>query len=285
VVRSQFELSGTLEVSSEAIDVSTQRLTVRLVNRSPLGPLEAANPEAVLLRTFASAHAVIAVRGANLVSLTDPPAEYAAAAAQCHNVGVWPVLVGDEAAQERHTLLASPIILPDYPRIAPQSPGTLFDGGEIDEILSLRILTLTDEEKREMRDADPRTRHLLERTEELSSEQWQGLHGGMTPDFPIAAEIFSGNSRLEVANLGSVLVRAGDRVRIRPKARADIMDLVLDGKIAIIDAVEQDAEGRVHLALLIEDDPGRDLGAQRKPGHRFFYGVDEVEPIGPKATG
>ncbi len=74
-------------------------------------------------------------------------------------------------------------------------------------------------------------------------------------------------------------VKAGDRVRIRPKKRADVMDMALDGKIAVIEAVEQDVEGGVQLALVLEDDPGRDLGMMRQPGHRFFYTPDEVEPL------
>jgi hypothetical protein len=87
------------------------------------------------------------------------------------------VLAGDAAPAD--TMLASPIILYDYPRIASESPGALFDGTEIDEILSLRILTLTEQEKREMRETDPRARDLLERTEALDLEQWMRLHGAL----------------------------------------------------------------------------------------------------------
>jgi hypothetical protein len=83
--------------------------------------------------------------------------------------------VGEEG--QRNTMLSSPIILYDYPQIAPESPGDLFDGVEIDEILSLRILTMTDEEKREMRQSDDRARHILERTEALPEEHFAKLHG------------------------------------------------------------------------------------------------------------
>ncbi|MGI8438767.1 MAG: hypothetical protein ACR2NV_00940, partial [Thermoleophilaceae bacterium] len=91
--------------------------------------------------------------------------------------GTWPVLVGSEG--ERHALLSSPIILPDYPQIAPESPGDLFDAGEIDQMLVLNILSLTDEEKEEMRDSDPRTREILERTAALSPEEMMSLHGAI----------------------------------------------------------------------------------------------------------
>ena len=100
------------------------------------------------------------------MSLTDPPAALRAEAERCTNIGTWPVLVGEEG--ERHTMLSSPIILPDYPQIAPESPGDLFDAAEIDQLLRLSILSMTDEERREMRAADPKTREILERTESLS---------------------------------------------------------------------------------------------------------------------
>src|SRR5262249_47214894 len=147
------------------------------------------------------------------------PARYAELAAKCENIGVWPVLVGNAAAGEQDTLLASPIILPDYPEIAPESPGSLFDSSEIDEILSLRILTLTDEEKREMRHVDAQARHILERTESLSGEQMLRMHGVMRAPHPVAEEIFRSNSRLEATVIEGSLVRRGARVRLRPRGR------------------------------------------------------------------
>src|SRR5204862_7706221 len=109
------------------------------------------------------------------VSLLEPPQAWQAAAAACRNVGTWPVLVGEEG--QRDTMLSSPIILYDYPQVAPESPGDLFDGTEIDEILTLRILTLTDEEKRTAAALDDRVRSLLVRTEALDRGQLLGLHG------------------------------------------------------------------------------------------------------------
>src|SRR6201999_2533260 len=111
------------------------------------------------------------------VSLLEPGEPFRRAGAECQNIGCWPVLVGEPG--QRDTLLASPIILYDYPQIAPESAGDLFDGTEIDEILMLRIMTLTDEEKREMRGVDERARQLLERTEALPAEQLMKLHGAM----------------------------------------------------------------------------------------------------------
>ena len=79
--------------------------------------------------------------------------------------------------------------------------------------------------------------------------------------------------------IAGVEVKPGDRVRLRPRHRADIMDVALDGKTATIEAIERDLENRVHLAVVIDDDPGRDLGLLRQVGHRFFFAPMEVEPL------
>jgi hypothetical protein len=287
IVRRQEALAGLVEVRVEPAGGDVFQITARVLNRTPLEGVEAENPDAILMRVFASTHTILQVREpGEFLSLLDPPAEYQEAAAACRNIGVWPVLVGDEAKHERTTMLASPIILYDYPKIAPQSAGDLCDGGEIDEILTLRIKTLTDDEKGEMREVDDFARRILERTEALPDERLLAMHGAMretvpAPDPFLAEDFFNPTHRLESVALGGGLLKAGDSVRIRPKSRADIMDMALDGREAIIEAIEQDAEDKVHLALVIADDPGRDLGMLRQPGHRFFYTLEEVEPLSP----
>jgi len=141
------------------------------------GKLDSADREHALRQSLLSAHLVIAIENGEFISLLDPEDEFRSAAAACSNIGCWPVLVG--ANGERGTMLVSPIILYDYPQVAPQSAGDLFDGTEIDEILSLRIMTLTDEEKREMETSDARARQILERTEAMPVEQFMKLHGVM----------------------------------------------------------------------------------------------------------
>jgi hydrogenase maturation protease len=293
-VRRQEAIEGHIEIATERVDEAVAKIFVRLNNSTPI-PGQAIDREVdVLLRTLASAHTIFYARGGEFISLTDPPAEYAAAAASCQNVGCWPVLIGDEARSERGVMLASPIILPDYPQIAPESAGTLYDGLEIDEILTLRIMTMTDEEKREMRGVDQHARALLERTESLNGGHLMKLHGtmrGLHPVEPGAPEhdlfdsrIFGNSHKIEGAKVKGAFLRAGDSVRIRPRNRADAMDMILAGKTALIEAVEEDAEGKVHFALVIEDDPGREFGMMRQPGHRFFYGADEVEPLTEKAS-
>ena len=171
IVRSWEELEGAVEVRSEPVADGLQRISVEIVNTTPW---TGEDREAALRRTFCSTHTVLHAAEGAFVSMTDPPAELRDAAGACENVGAWPVLV-----EERHTVLSSPIILEDHPRIAPESPGDLFDGGEIDQMLVLNILALTAEEKAEMRDSDPRARAILDRTEALTQEEKMRLHGAI----------------------------------------------------------------------------------------------------------
>jgi hypothetical protein len=123
----------------------------------------------------------------------------------------------------------------------------------------------------------------LERTEKLDQDQMFRMHGVLRKTGTVEEDIFGGNTRLEGVSVQDVFLRTGDRVRIRPKPRGDVMDLALSGKIAVIEALEEDAEHRVHLALVLDDDPGKDLGLLRQPGHRFFFGPEEVEPVREEA--
>jgi hydrogenase maturation protease len=133
-----------------------------------------------------STHTSLGVGDGGFISLLDPPEPLRDLAAGCRNEGTWPVLVG--GAGEVDTMLSSPIILYDYPQIAPESPGDLFDSTEIDEILTLRILTLSDEEKRSMAALDDRGRALLARTESLARGQLMGLHGAMRGVRPLSGQ-------------------------------------------------------------------------------------------------
>ena len=79
--------------------------------------------------------------------------------------------------------------------------------------------------------------------------------------------------------VGGVELKKGSRVLLWPRAGGDIMDIALKGKVAFVESIEQDYEDRIHVAVTLEDDPGRDLGADRILGHRFFFSPDEVEPL------
>jgi hypothetical protein len=246
------DLEGAIEITREAVQPNLEKIRIEISNGTTR--LEDVD---LLLQTLVSVHTILTVRDGEFVSLLDPPVEYREAAAACRNAGTWPVLVG--RPPERDCMLSSPIILYDYPRVAPESPGDLFDATEIDEILTLRILTLTDGEKEEMRRSGDRERRILERVEGLTPEQLMRLHGVIRrPDSKF---------------------RRGDRVRLRPKPGGDVFDVVLSGRTAIVESVEQDFEDRTHIAVVVEDDPGKDLGLLRQPGHRFFFAEDEVELI------
>jgi hypothetical protein len=169
VARTWERLEGRLDVRREP-----GRVLVELANTTPW---DGDDREAALRHAFCSAHVVLHAHGAAFVSQQDPPARLRDATAALRNEGLWPVLVG--APGSRETVLASPFILEDHPRIAPESPGDLFDGGEIDQLLVLNILSLTDEEKEEMRASDPRARKILERTEALTPEELMRLHGAI----------------------------------------------------------------------------------------------------------
>ncbi len=151
------------------------KITVRIQNLTPLAAALSVSRDEALTRSMVSTHVILAARGGEFVSLLDPAEALREMAGSCRNIGTYPVLVGVEG--ERDAMLSSPIILYDYPQIAPESAGDLFDGTEIDEMLTLRILTLTEEEKREMRDGDELARRILERTEAMPAEQLMKLHG------------------------------------------------------------------------------------------------------------
>jgi hydrogenase maturation protease len=93
--------------------------------------------------------------------------------------------------------------------------------------------------------------------------------------------LLEAKSPLKTLRIGEADVKVGDRVRLRPGKRADIFDMALAGKTAVIESIEQDYEGKFHVCVVADDDPGRDIGMMRQPGHRFFFFPEEVEPIGP----
>jgi hypothetical protein len=172
IVRSWRALRGRIDVEAAQVGSGLFRVGVRVVNETPW---RGAGREDALRHTFCSTHVVLRASTGAFVSSTDPPEELRAAAEACENVGVWPVLLGEEG--ERHTLLAAPIILSDYPQIAPESPGDLFDAGEIDRLLILNVLALTEAEQEEMRATDPRTRAILDRCASLGAGELAPLHG------------------------------------------------------------------------------------------------------------
>jgi hypothetical protein len=182
IARERKALGGTVEVRSEQAADGLFKVSVIVRNSTPFEINQGSCRDHALMRSMASTHTVLGALDGRFVSLIAPPEHLSEIAAGCNNIETWPVLVGEEG--ERDTMLSSRIILYDYPQIAPESAGDLFDGTEIDEILSLRIMTLTDDEKREMSQSDERAREMLQRTENMPVEQLMKLHGvlrGMRP--------------------------------------------------------------------------------------------------------
>ena len=181
IVRTQHAIAGEIELSvnrqSAVGDRQLLKLAITIRNLTEFVDATNRSRDDALLNSFVSTHTILETEQGSFVSLLDPQDCYKTAASECVNRGTYPVLVGDES--NRNCVLSSPIILYDYPQIAPESAGNLFDGTEIDEILTLRIMSLTEDEKREMRNADELARKLLERTEAMSADDLMNLHGLM----------------------------------------------------------------------------------------------------------
>jgi hydrogenase maturation protease len=186
LVRRRHEVEGLIEASAVEVSRGLFRLTVRVLNTKSWHAAEPASRHQATLSALVSAHVVLEVKGGEFVSLMDPPEDCRQAASACRNTGVYPVLVGEEGHGDM--VLSSPIILYDYPRVAPESPGSFFDGTEIDEMLTLRVLTMTDDEKRDMAAVDDRTAALLERVQGLARDQLLSLHGAVRDARPLNTE-------------------------------------------------------------------------------------------------
>jgi hypothetical protein len=170
-------LQGAVDVCIKEASRGVYQVTVRIANLTELAKQNRGHHDTAVPQAMVSTHTILEVTDGDFVSLLEPPEELREASAACRNVGTWPVLVGEK--KQCKCMLSSPIILYDYPEVAPESPGDLFDGTEIDEILTLRILTMTDQEKEEMRRSDDRARRILERTESLPQEHLAKLHGAL----------------------------------------------------------------------------------------------------------
>ena len=290
----EMTLSGRLTLRASRLGENLWRLSAIFSNETALSGAAQTAPNSAQRSAFVSAHLLLGIEDAAFVSLLEPTPDHAAAAAECVNRGVFPVL-----ADGRSHMLCSPIILYDNPQIAPESAGDFFDGTEMDEMLALRVLTLTDEEKAEMRTGDARAAAILSRTESLPDEHFLKLHGAVRGLRPLSREEekddeppgqiepwnpFDEKPPLASVRVFGIDVRCGDRVRLRPAKQADILDMAMNGKTAIVEAIEQDLEGNIQFAVVLEDDPGSDMGWLRQAGHRFFFSPEEIEPVRVEAS-
>jgi hypothetical protein len=283
IVRERWPISAALRISAESLG-NLVKLRVRLENLSAWPADEEPSRTIALRHSLAGAHTLLRVHGGAFVSLLEPPEWAAAAAAGCANQQTWPVLIGDRRA--RDVLLSSPIILYDYPAVAPESPGDLFDATEIDEMLTLRIMTLTDAEKREARATDERARRVVERADTLPPAELDRLHGAIRRPAAQAGGLELGAlaAGLEVprpeeawVDVGSARVGKRSRVRLRPHRRADAMDMFLAGHTALVEGVYRTADDETYVAVTLDDDPAADLHSWY--GRFFYFFPDEIEPL------
>ena len=171
------------------------------------------------------------------------------------------------ASENDDAVLGAAIVLPDHPRIAPESRGSLFDSTEIEEALLLHVQALSDSEREDIAQQDPAVRAMIERAAAATPEDLQRLHGRVTMRDPRAGE--------KQATVDGVTFERGSHVVLRPNPNADPYDRMLAGRPATVERIYIDYDDRIHLAVSIDDDPGRDL--MRESGRYHFFKPSEVE--------
>ncbi|WP_258054603.1 hypothetical protein [Streptomyces sp. Ru71] len=297
--RRRREVRAQATVVAEPLAPELYRLRVRTENTDE-APDPAAPRGAVLGQALLATHTLLIGDGVEFVSLIDPPAGLAEQVRGCRNAFTFPVLggapqqSGGEDGATGASLLSAPIILPDHPQVAPESPGDLHDAAEIDEILTLRTMLLTDEEKAEARATDPRAARIVDRVDTMPQEVFARLHGTIRSLTPAQASAEAppsarpawwqegGDDGLfpttDTVLVDGVPVGGGSRVRLRPRVRgADAQDMFLAGRSARVSALFHDVDGSVHLAVTVDDDPAAELHGWY--GRFHYFRPDEVEPL------
>jgi hypothetical protein len=287
-IRRREPLAGAVSVRATEIagPWRAARLRIRVENLSMADPVPQHREEA-LPWALVAAHMIISVSGGEFISMTDPPIWARAAVAECENIGGWPVLGDPDGG--RQVMLSAPIILYDNPELAPESPGELYDGTEIDEILTLRTLALSDEEKVEARATDPRAAALIDRVESMDAPAMARLHGTIRSPRPAQGQPdpavpwwdpeadASVSPDTDTVTIGGRQVGRGSRVRLRPGTRrSDAQDMFLIGRIAEVQAVLYDVDDHPYLAVSLADAPDEDLRIAH--GRFLYFATDEVEP-------
>jgi hypothetical protein len=222
-----------------------------------------------LARSLLSTHPIVRVTGGRFVSPLERP---------CQSVNTFPIL----ATPADDVVLGAAIVLPDHPEVAPESRGGLFDSTEIEEALLLHVQALSDAERREIETQDPAVREMIARAAAATPEEIIALHGRVTVRDPHTTEppveppgLVDPRAGEEAAEIDGVTFRRGCRVIIRPRPDADLHARMLDGRTATIERIFTDYDGRTHLGVTIDDDPGQEL--MRETGRYLFFFAREVE--------
>ncbi|ORV89990.1 hypothetical protein AWC11_12885 [Mycobacterium interjectum] len=285
LVRHRQEVLGVLSVASEP-DGDLRRVSVRVGNVGD----GARDKHDAIARSMIGTHVIAEVVGGRFVSLLEPPPEAAAAVSRCGRHRCFPVLAGPAGTD--NILLISPIILYDHPEVAEQSNTALYDCTEIDEILTLRVMTMTDEEKAQARATDPRAARIIDQCDAMSPESMARLHGvlrdphaisGLVPEIPEGIDWWDPladnavRPEVDAVLVNGVRVARGSRVRLRPRRNADAQDIFVVGKTARVTSVHEDVEGNKHVAVVVDDDPAAELHDWY--GRYLYFSPDEVEPL------
>jgi hypothetical protein len=303
LIRTREAISAELSIAAER-DEGLNRVSVSVRNTGPA----AADKDSAIATSLIGTHVIGEVVGGEFVSLLEPPDSAAGPVSRCARHRCFPVLAGRPG--ERDLLLISPIILYDHPEIAEQSEGALFDSTEIDEILTLRVMTMTDEEKAQARATDPLAAELIDRCDSMSPDAMQQLHGilrnphalgveyedprldeldeqmrsaGLIPEIPDGVDWWDPladnavRPDIDAVLVNGVRVAAGSRVRLRPSRRADAQDIFFAGKSARVTSVHEDVDGQKYVGVIVEADP--DIEMPDSYGRYLYFSPDEVEPL------
>jgi hypothetical protein len=248
-------LQGRVRMSADPLGAGRWRVMLCVHNTTPVG--EGLDRAAALGASLISTHPLLTLDGGRFVS----PLE----AKGAESVNTYPVLAtdGDDA------LLGAAIVLPDHPRLAPESRGDLFDGTEIEEALLLHVLALSDDERAEIARQDPAVRDMVTHAATATPQDIVALHGRTVLSDPQEPP---GERCVDV---DGVSYRLGDKVVLRLQDRPDPYDQILDGRTATLERIYYDYEDKLYFGVTVDDDPGQEL--MRETGRFLFFFVGELE--------
>ncbi len=285
LVRERQEVRGALTVASEP-DGDLRRVSIRVSNVGE----GATDKNDAIVRSMIGTHVIAEVVGGQFISLLEPPPAATDAVSRCSQHRCFPVLAGPPGTHD--LLLISPIILYDHPEVAKQSNTALYDCTEIDEILTLRVMTMTDEEKAQARATDPRAAQIIDQCDAMSPDAMARLHGvlrdphaiaGLVPEIPEGVDWWDPladnvvHPEIDAVLVNGIRLARGSQVRLRPRRSADAQDIFIAGKTARVTSVHEDVEGNKHVAVVVDDDPAADLHDWY--GRYLYFSPDEVEPL------
>jgi len=292
IVRTRLPVNGRVAVSASPGGGRTV-MSVKVMNTTSI---DARDKGTATAQSMLGTHVILNSTGSRFLSLFEEPDH----SEPLRQNRCYPVLAG--IADSTHpgtsaTVLVSPIILYDFPEIAPQSEGSLFDSTEIDEILTLRILAMTDEEKAVARATDSKAADIIDRCERLTDDDLAGLHGvlrdphagsDLVPEVPDGVDWWTPEAdtsvqpRTDAVLINGVRVCGGSTVRLHPSRRADAQDLFFDGRIAHVATIHEDVDGDIHVGVTLLDDPAADL--HNWYGRYLYFAPEEIEPM-PRDSG